>query len=152
VSDGDGVLATPLDTVRRGPGDVARLLDLAAAHEVVEVVVGLPLSLSGAEGAAAAAARAFAGEVATALATARGTGAPPVRMVDERLSTVSADRALREAGADGKRRRGIVDRSAAVIILQTALDAERAAGTPPGVLIAPGTITPGTITPGTGEA
>jgi putative holliday junction resolvase len=128
VSDPEGVLAVPLDTVRRGPGDLDRLADLAAEHEVLEVVVGLPVSLSGHEGKAAAGARAFADQLASRVGV-------PVRLVDERLSTVDAHRALREAGVDGKRRRGVVDRSAAVIILQSALDAERSTGRPPGVVV-----------------
>jgi putative Holliday junction resolvase len=128
VSDPGGALAVPLDTVRRGPDDLDRLAALATEHEVLEVVVGLPVSLSGREGQAAHGARDFADQLAPRLGV-------PVRLVDERLSTVDAHRALREAGMNAKRRRGVVDRSAAVIILQSALDAERSTGRPPGVVV-----------------
>lgn len=125
-SDPAGLLATPIETVRRGPGDLDRLAALVAEHEAVEVVVGLPRSLSGAEGKAAAAAREFA------LALAERIAPVPVRMVDERLTTATATRAMREAGVSSRRGRQSVDQAAAVVILQHALDAERSGGKPPG--------------------
>ncbi len=126
VSDHEGRLAVPVETVPRGTGDLGRLAALVAEHEIVEVVVGLPVTLAGTEGAAAASVRAFALGLAGALSV-------PVRMVDERLSTAGAHRALQEAGVGGRRRRVVVDQSAAVMILQTALDAERSTGRAPGV-------------------
>ncbi len=104
------------------PADVARV-----AAEVVErgagvVYVGLPRHLSGTEGAAAQEARAYAGTVARAVAPV------PVHLVDERMTTVSAHQALHAAGRKGRKHRSVVDQAAAVIILQTALDAERGAG------------------------
>jgi putative holliday junction resolvase len=123
--DPAGLMATPVETVRRGTGDLARLAQLATEYEAVELVVGLPLSLSGAEGQAALAAREFAGRLAAAVGV-------PVRLVDERLSTVDATRTLRDAGLAGKRQRGVIDQAAAVIILQGALDQERSSGLPPG--------------------
>jgi putative Holliday junction resolvase len=102
---------------------------LAAEHGAVEVVVGLPLSLSGRAGPAVAAARAFAAELATA---ARPV---PVRLVDERLSTVTATRGLREAGRTARSGRSIVDQAAAVVIVQYSIDMERSTGKPPGVLV-----------------
>jgi putative pre-16S rRNA nuclease len=128
VCDRDGLLATPLETVRAGEGDLARLAALAAEHEAVEVVVGLPRSLSGGEGPAAAKARVFARELSRAIHPI------PVRLVDERLTTVTATRGLRESGVRGRRSRTVVDQAAAVVILQNALDAERASGRPPGHL------------------
>jgi putative Holliday junction resolvase len=80
--DPDGLLATPLDTVQRGPGDLDRLVRLALEHDAIEVLVGLPTSLSGREGAAAGAARSFANELAGRLVPI------PVRLVDERFTTV----------------------------------------------------------------
>jgi putative holliday junction resolvase len=127
--DPAGVIATPVETVRRGAGDLARIGALALEHGAVEVVVGLPVSLSGAHGKAAQSAVAFAEQLAPQLVVA-------VRLVDERLSTVDATRTLRESGLGGKRQRAVIDQAAAVIILQSALDAERSTGTPPGVVLA----------------
>jgi putative Holliday junction resolvase len=126
VCDGDGVLATPVETVRAGQGDLARIAALAAEYEVVEVVVGLPRSLSGREGPAAAKARGFAARLARTIRPI------PVRLVDERLTTVTATRGLRESGVRGHTSRAVVDQAAAVVILQSALDAERTSGRPPG--------------------
>jgi putative holliday junction resolvase len=128
-SDPTGFLATPLETVRRGRGDVRRIARLAVEHEAVEVVVGLPRSLSGGEGPAAAKTRLWAGSLAMAVAPL------PVRLVDERLTTVSAEAMLRDRGVKGRARRAVVDQAAAVVILQQALDTERATGTPPGEVI-----------------
>lgn len=129
-SDPGGLLATPVETVRRGPGDIARILDLIAEFEAIEAVVGLPLSLSGGHGPAAVKAREFAAALSAA-AHERGTPIP-VRLVDERLTTVSAERVLRERGKKGARRRAVVDQAAAMVILQHAIDSERSTGRPPG--------------------
>lgn len=129
-SDDAGVLATPVETVRRGRGDVARLVDLAGQLDAVEIVVGLPVSLSGRDGPAAISVREFAARVAAEV-WARGLGGS-VRLVDERLTTVSAERVLRQRGRSGAKRRAVVDQAAAVVILQHAIDAERSTGRPPG--------------------
>jgi putative Holliday junction resolvase len=138
-SDRDGLIATPVETVARGRGDLARLVELADAEGAIEVVVGLPVSLSGGEGPAAAKVRAFASELAAALRSetdkAGGVDGPtavPVRLVDERLTTVSAERVLRERGKKGAKQRAVVDQAAAVVILQHAIDMERSTGRPPG--------------------
>ncbi|MFC5859629.1 Holliday junction resolvase RuvX [Agromyces flavus] len=127
------ILAVPVETVARSAegddGDVRRILDLAAEHEAIELVVGNPLSLSGQPTASTADAVAFAGRLAA-------TGAH-VRLVDERMSTVSAQQALRSAGKSSKKQRPIIDQAAAVIILQHAIDAERASGTAPGRTVLP---------------
>jgi putative Holliday junction resolvase len=132
-SDPTGFLATPVETVRRGKGDLARIAAIAAEEEsgspVLEVVVGLPRSLSGGEGPAAAKAREFAAAVARRLAPV------PVRLVDERMTTVSAEAMLRDQGRKGGKRRAVVDQAAAVLILQHALDTERATGHPPGEIV-----------------
>ena len=128
-SDPSGFLATPVETVRRGGGDVRRIAALVAELEAVEVVVGLPRSLSGAEGPAAVKARAFAATVARRVAPV------PVRLCDERLTTVSAESILREQGRKGVKRRAVVDQAAAVLILQTALDTERSSGQAPGEIV-----------------
>lgn len=127
--DPRGVLATPLTTVRRGRGDLDRIRELVAEHDAFEVVVGLPTSLSGRAGAAARAARDFAARLAARLAPV------PVRLVDERLTTVAAGRVLRERGVVGPAQRRVVDQAAATILLQTALDAEHTTGTAPGEVV-----------------
>ncbi|HYN76048.1 MAG TPA: Holliday junction resolvase RuvX, partial [Candidatus Limnocylindria bacterium] len=106
-----------------------QLESLVLEAGAVEVVVGLPRSLSGQEGPAAALARRFAEDVA------RRLDPVPVRLVDERFTTVSATANLRDAGVSAKSGRSRVDQAAAVIILQSALDAERASGRPPGELV-----------------
>ena len=110
--------------MRRGTGDLrpARARSLAE-EEAVEVVVGLPRSLSGGEGPAAAKVREFAARLA------RRGGAGAGAAVDERLTTVSAEAMLRDRGPKGAKRRAVVDQAAAVVILQHALDTERATGT-----------------------
>lgn len=129
-SDPSGMLATPVETVRRGKGDVRRIHQILTEENAVEVIVGLPRSLSGAEGPAAAKARAFA------LRLARRLDPVPVRMVDERLTTVTATAMLRDQ-RKGAKQRAVIDQVAAVVILQQALDAERTSGLPPGELLEP---------------
>lgn len=135
-SDPGGVLASPLATVRRGRGDLDRIAALATENQAIEVIVGLPASLSGREGRAAADARKFAAALAGRLAAA-GAG-PAVRLFDERFSTVTAHGALREGGRGERARRPVVDQAAAAVLLQAALDAERSTGRPPGEPVAPG--------------
>ncbi|WP_336923558.1 Holliday junction resolvase RuvX [Aquipuribacter sp. SD81] len=126
VSDPRRTVAVPLDTLRRsGDGtDVRELAAIAAEREVTDVVVGLPVGLSGREGPAAAEARAYAQRLADALAPL------PVRLVDERFTTTSAHQALHQAGRKGRTHRTVVDRTAAAILLQHVLDAEGAGADP----------------------
>ncbi|MFC7492560.1 MULTISPECIES: Holliday junction resolvase RuvX [unclassified Knoellia] len=133
VSDPSGLLATPHATLARAwpdaepdTDDVAEIVALGVALGAIEVVVGLPRSLSGDEGPSAAAARKYAAELAQRVAPVS------VRLVDERLTSVSAHRALRDSGVAGRRQRAVVDQVAAVLILQAALDEERSSGRPPG--------------------
>lgn len=124
LGDPSGMIATPLATLRRDErdgSDLRQLAEIVAEYEVVEVVIGLPRTLADREGPAAVAARGYA-DALTPLLTV------PVRMVDERLSTVVATRALREAGVRGRKQRGVVDQAAAVAILQGFLDSRRSAG------------------------
>lgn len=129
-SDPSGLIATPVETVRRGSGDLRRLAELAREEDAVEVVVGLPRSLSGGEGPAAAKVREFAARIAEAVTPV------PVRLCDERLSTVTAEAVLRGQGKKGQKRRAVVDQAAAVVILQNALDTERSTGAAPGETVA----------------
>jgi putative holliday junction resolvase len=131
-SDPSGFLATPVETVARGAGDLARIRAILAEEEAVEIVIGLPRSLSGGEGPAAARVREFAGTLA------RQVEPVPVRLCDERLTTVAAEAVLREQGRKGKKRRAVVDQAAAVIILQHALDTERSTGDAPGEIVEAG--------------
>ncbi len=130
-SDPDGLLASPLTTVPRGPGDIDSLVSLTLTQQAIEVIVGLPTSLSGRAGAAAAAARDFATTLASRL------NPVPVRLVDERFTTVLAHDALRQGGKGSRARRPVVDQAAAALLLQGALDAERATGSPPGEPVVP---------------
>lgn len=129
-SDPHGMLATPVETLARREEPIAGIRRLVDEWEVVEVIVGLPLSLSGGETASTADSRDIAERLAGVLAV-------PVRLVDERLTTVSAARGLREAGRTAKNSRSVVDQVAAVILLQHALDLERSTGNPPGALVEP---------------
>lgn len=130
ASDAGASLAMPVETIQRGddtPAAVRRALSLAAEYSATEIVVGLPLSLSGADTPSTQDARDFAELLAA--------GDVPVRLVDERMSTVSAQAGMRAAGRKTKRQRSVIDQAAAVIILQHALDAERGSGRAPGSVV-----------------
>ncbi len=126
-SDPHGMLATPVETVARSKdaADRRRIAAIVTELGVFEIIVGLPLALSGSPTASTADAVAFAEALGAEVDV-------PVRLVDERLSTVSAHSALRASGKNSKSARPVVDQVAATIILQHALDAERASGRPPG--------------------
>jgi putative Holliday junction resolvase len=126
-SDPDGILATPIETVRRDRSGkhLRRLAALAAEFEAVEVVVGLPRTLAARTGASALDAIELASQLAEVLA--RRVPPVPVRLADERLTTVSAQRSLRAAGVRAKEQRAVIDQAAAVAILQSWLDQRRAA-------------------------
>ncbi len=134
-SDLHGILATPVETVPRASGnesrssDIVRILELAAEFDATEFIVGLPLSMSGGSTASTEDAEGFALRLATA--------GHPVRMIDERLTTVSAQAALHKNGRTTKNSRSVIDQVAAVILLQHALDVERASGKPPGTVVDP---------------
>jgi putative Holliday junction resolvase len=126
-SDPDGILATPVETVRRAKGgkgapatDLARIAEIVREYEAVEVIVGLPRTLRGENGPSAQFAIAFAKRLRSALPGI------PIRLSDERLTTVSAARALRDSGVRARGQRETIDQAAAVSILQGWLD-ERSA-------------------------
>lgn len=122
--DAQGTLAYPVETLNaRDEGAVAvGLRRLVAEYEPTGFIVGLPRHLRGTEGETAA----YVRERARWLA--RRFPGVEVRLIDERLSTVSASRQLREAGRSARQQRGVIDQAAAVAILNTALDAERTSG------------------------
>jgi putative Holliday junction resolvase len=144
LSDPDGILATPLATVPRAPttatakaatatatattmaagdetvpSDIVQIARLVKEYGAVEVIVGMPVTLAGRHGPAAAATSEYARLLATAIDPV------PVRLADERMSTVVASRRLSERGVRGRRQRAVVDQAAAVEILQSWLDAQR---------------------------
>jgi putative Holliday junction resolvase len=125
-SDPDGILATPLVTLARDgteetdlPSDMSEISRLITEFEAVEVVLGLPVNLSGLEGPAAIHVRAYAEKLANVIAPV------PVVLSDERMSTVAATRRLSDRGVKGRRQRAVVDQAAAVEILQSWLDSQR---------------------------
>jgi putative Holliday junction resolvase len=116
ISDPDRRLAVPFGTVHTGaPADLKAIAELVREHEVTLIVVGHPLMLSGRAETRARHAEEF-------VAALRQVLSVPVELHDERLSTVEADKALREAGAGSRDRRAAVDRSAAAVVLQSYLD------------------------------
>ena len=120
ISDPDRRLAVPLGTVHVGrpPGELKAIASLVADNDVTFVVLGHPLSLTGERGARAALAEEFADALRAILKV-------PVALHDERLSTAEAERSLRAAGASGRQRRELVDRTAATVILQSFLESSR---------------------------
>jgi putative Holliday junction resolvase len=129
--DREGVLAFPLTTVRAGDTEIAELAALVVEQQPIEVLMGLPRSLRGSDGPAAVKVRERAALLAAAVQV-------PVRLIDERLTTVGAAERLRAAGKRAKEQRGSIDAAAATLILEHALALERAKGSPPGELVSPG--------------
>lgn len=124
-SDPGGLLAVPLDAIPAGEDAVDRVAAVVHEWDALEVYVGLPLHLSGEESPSSTMARAWG----RSLAERSGV---TVRLIDERLSTVQAQRALQASGRTTRESRSLVDSASAVMVLQAALDGERATGTPPG--------------------
>ncbi len=127
-SDPHGILASPLETVARGDGDLDRVVELAREHAAIDVYVGRPTALSGRVTASTDDALAFASELADRLPDR-------VRLIDERLSTVTAQGQLRASGKDSRKGRSVIDQVAATIILEHALDSERHTGDRPGTTV-----------------
>jgi putative Holliday junction resolvase len=123
--DAEGLLATPVTTISAGPEAVKQVLDLLLEHQAICVYIGKPISLAGKDTASTQSAIEFAGEVAALLKESE----TQVRLIDERLSTVSAQRGMHEAGRTVKQSRDAIDQAAAVVILEHALASERNSGT-----------------------
>ena len=117
MSDETAFLASPLTTIQNGKGATDEITALVIEHGVEKIVIGLPLNMDGSAGPATEKTRAFAAKLAKKTAV-------PIVENDERLTTVTAHHNLREAGLDGKQRRGVVDMAAAQIILQDWLDSQ----------------------------
>jgi putative holliday junction resolvase len=124
-SDALGLLAVPLDAVAAGDAAIDAVAAIVREWEAIDVFVGLPLHLSGSEGDASLKARSWAAALAERID-------PTVRLIDERLSTVQAQRALRASGRSTRQSRSEIDSASAVMVLQSVLDAEQRTGTPPG--------------------
>ena len=131
-TDPTPVLAVPLETIDRTPEDhdwksvTARVSELVQEFAPIEVIVGLPLNLRGKETASTRSAVEFAENIAFVVHPV------PVRLLDERLSTVAASDALRQSGVSSRGQKALIDQQAAVIILQQAIDMERSSGSPAG--------------------
>lgn len=123
--DAEGLLATPVTTISAGSEAVNQVLDLLKEHQAICVYIGKPISLAGKDTASTQSAIEFAGEIAVLLKDSN----TQVRLIDERLSTVTAQRGMHEAGRNVKQSRDAIDQAAAVVILEHALASERNSGT-----------------------
>jgi putative holliday junction resolvase len=131
LCDQEGILASPLDAVSRSSVSsetVASLANLVDEHDVMEVYVGDPLSLSGKQSDSTSDARSLAAELSQAISI-------PVRLVDERFTTVTAATKLRASGISAKYSKSIIDSASAVEILESALSFEKISGVAPGILV-----------------
>jgi putative Holliday junction resolvase len=127
--DREGILCFPVETVdaRRRPFE--RLVRLVADYQPIELIIGLPRTLGGAQGLAADSIREVASQLSELLPDL------PIRLVDERLSTAAATRLLHQAGKTVRESRSVIDQVAAVTILEMAVEFERSTGRPPGELL-----------------
>ena len=122
ITDPTGTVCQPFETIRtRGlasPALLERIVEIVETHEVGQIVIGLPVHMDGREGREAVAARRFAERLAKA------TGLP-VATLDERWTSVEAERALAESGRRSRKKRAVVDSVAATLLLRTYLERER---------------------------
>ena len=114
-SDFHGILATPLDAIPAGDSSITQVNSLIDEYKAIELIVGLPLMMNGTEGASAQMARDWATQLEAQTTI-------PIRMVDERLTTVQAQRGLHAAGRTVKNSRASIDSASAVVLLQSVLD------------------------------
>lgn len=131
ICDADGILASPLPALSQAVDQtkvVKSIFDTVEENDVLEVIIGDPVSLSGKETASTQLAREFALRIAASIQV-------PVRLVDERLTTVTASNKLRQAGVSSRNSKALVDSASAVEILEQALAFEKASGNAPGTLV-----------------
>jgi len=126
--DPDGMLATPLETIAAGETAIPKIIDLIKEHAPIAVYVGNPLSLNGQVTQSTIGASEFALALVSAIAGHPEIEEIEVRLIDERLSTVSAQRGLHEVGRTQKTSREVIDQAAAIIILEHALESEKRQG------------------------
>ena len=126
--DPDGMLATPLETIAAGETAIPKIIDLVMEHAPIAVYVGNPLSLNGQVTQSTIEASEFALALVSAISSHPEIGEIEVRLIDERLSTVSAQRGLHEVGRTQKSSREVIDQAAAIIILEHALESEKRQG------------------------
>lgn len=124
--DATATMAIPVTTLSRGEHDHAALVRLVEEWEPMEILIGLPVTLAGSEGPAAADVRAWAGDLHAAIPHVT------LRLVDERLTTAAASKAMRQAGRSTRQARPVIDQAAAVLLLDDALEYERRTGQPAG--------------------
>jgi putative Holliday junction resolvase len=134
LCDQEAILASPLEAVARSSSvtdtidAIAKLAKLAKFHGVIEVYVGDPISLSGKESDSTSDARLFASRLSSSVDV-------PVRLIDERFTTVAATTKLRASGISAKDSKSIIDSASAVEILESALSYEKSSGLAPGILV-----------------
>lgn len=126
--DPEGILAVPVTVVPRGEGDLQAIAKLVTEHEAIEVLVGLPVTLRGEEGIAAESVREFSQELLRYVTV-------PLRLVDERLSTVAAQRSLHDAGRNTRTSKSVIDAAAAAYMVQGAIEFEKTNSVPAGTLV-----------------
>ncbi len=120
LSDHTGLIASPIGVIQVQNQEqvFTEIIRRVVEYEVEKLVIGLPIQLNGKEGIEAERARAFAADLETRLTI-------PIMFMDERLSSVAAERLLLDAGHKKQKRRANIDATAAALVLQTALDLER---------------------------
>jgi putative Holliday junction resolvase len=131
ICDPEGILASPLEAISRSESvldTISSIVSIINIHEVMEIYIGDPLSLSGETTASTNDARLVARELAKGAQVA-------VRLVDERLTTVAAASKLRAAGHNAKTSKALIDSASAVEILESALNFEKSSGSAPGELV-----------------
>jgi len=134
ASDAEATLAFPVAVLKRDQRtqhDLDELVEIVGERGAIEVIVGLPQTLRGRDSSSTLDARSYAALLAARIHPV------PVRLVDERLSTVAAQQQLHAAGRNTKQSRAVIDAAAAVVLLEAALDRERNTGAPAGEQVLP---------------
>lgn len=131
ASDFHAILASGVATITRSDDlsvSISEILDLVAEIQPIEIYVGYPISLSGTSNSSSSDATRFAKEISKGLSV-------PLRLIDERMTTITAGNALKLSGRDSKTGRKVIDQIAATVILEQALETERLTGKVPGIAL-----------------